>query len=320
VEVKGLLLQNLEKLHITLETVKRFDQFHQNIENNKAKITANKSSIQALENRKNLLVKAYNDSKKIFEKQRGKALLLKDKDEDKAKQKTPAAEAQTTLQTPDATGKWNIDLNTKATPESPLYMLGNVGEAPANLSAEETGNLKEYGFHENYAFLSASDTSNNLTVNGKPYKSPLHFVLQSILSDDPEIIQTISQEKTGANALQIACQKRANKECIENNRDEALKYLKEAMSAKFIYPGGMPNPLGEALMKTSGKELIATNEIAPPQWGWGATMSEDKTTISGSNLLGKYLVELRDSLIAQEKARIAPTIPPIGTPTPVTGQ
>lgn len=323
-----LTIRGFEKNRAALENeIERLDEEIKNSdekEKKQAQLTQKAQEIAELKKNQELYQKDFTKRLENFNSKEEKKTDAK-KDE-KAKQTEPPSFVKVWLNKPPALDanrllpvkQWALDLSPPRKTR-PLYMLGNTLDPPKELSAEEITSLATHGFNKEHAFLSSSDTSQTLYIDKKPYNSPLHYVLQKMLEEiDQEAAESVAREVSSKNALEAAKKYLNSKENTSyevksffvTNYEIAGKHLKRALFVKFANEDGTPNALGIKLMKTTGKELIATNELGFEEWGWGARMSEDKTEISGSNLLGTYLTELRDWFLQQEAGIGAKPTPP----------
>jgi predicted NAD-dependent protein-ADP-ribosyltransferase YbiA (DUF1768 family) len=200
-------------------------------------------------------------------------------------------------------------------------MPGNNSESLQGIAEDEKERMASHGLGEQYCYLSASHTPPKpLLIDGSPYHTPFHYVLQEMLKEGaPEVATEISKQPDPKEVLKLIEKLEDIDERLFNyvttNHIAASSLLKRALFATFVEDGNKPTKLGEELLKTKGRPLVATNELGYEGWGWGATMNADQTEAKGSNLLGHHLGELRDWLEDQNRGiGVKPAAAPTATP------
>jgi len=159
--------------------------------------------------------------------------------------------------------------------------------------------LEHHGHsEEEYAFLSNSYSSPDsaLRIDGEYYRTLIHYLLAKEIRKTRQNldISDILNAPTAAAAIHAA----KRKHYIQNLEiDDEI--LKRALFFKFVQEDGKtPTPLGEKLMKTQDKALIAGYEPFVSSLGAEFT-NQDCTEMKGQNKLGMHLEFIRGWLLKQ---------------------
>lgn len=294
----------IAELNSSINTILR-GQFESEIADKQARLDANKASITQLESDINIHEKDFTQAMKVFEDSKAAKTDKKEESTEvtdkEGKSSTPPPQWKAWVEAKDTTTQpktWEFNPTAASTNASPLYMLGNYAQLPDNWDEERKKQLEGHGLHSDYAFLSASDTSETFTVDGQPYKSPIHYVLQHMAP--PDVAGEIARAERAKDALKIAlenAQEQHYTQQLQKNHEAATQLLKRALVAKFVSADGVtPTVAGKRLMDTGTRPLVAAYEPSLPGWGWAASLGEDGKLI-GHNKLGTYLEELRAHLI-----------------------
>jgi predicted NAD-dependent protein-ADP-ribosyltransferase YbiA (DUF1768 family) len=190
-----------------------------------------------------------------------------------------------------------IDLSKK----DQICLFGTHAQ-PSNLSDDAQAKLKDNGYSKEYEFLSNSYMPDLMTISieGKEYPSVTHYLLakkalKTIGKDaDMKRVSAILNAPTIENAMEVAKVRYHVKNFIGMESE-----LKKALFYKFVQEDGKtPTSLGEELLATGDKKLLAGYEIGDKAWGVEFT-NADATNMEGANRLGIHLEYIRKYLNKQ---------------------
>lgn len=138
-----------------------------------------------------------------------------------------------------------------------------------------------------------------IVVEGLPYKSVEHYYQAIKFPINSPIYNEIIQASTADEARRIATQNASSASL--GNDNEMANRMKYALWAKFVDQDGSPTYLGLQLLDTGEQPLIEGNKRfknSDKRWGAEIDFSQmpQRAILTGKNLLGKLLMDLRDIL------------------------
>lgn len=130
------------------------------------------------------------------------------------------------------------------------------------------------------------------TVDGVTFHSVEQFYHWRRLQGTPrfqEKILTYTDEKNAWRCFNYT-RNRGVAAVIEKDLSKRIEYMREALRLKLTHCEGFR----EALMATGNRPIAEINQTSKPDDIWAVNVSREAA--SGSNILGKLLMELRQSL------------------------
>lgn len=207
-------------------------------------------------------------------------------------------------------------LDTPIDSSSITYRIGidPPWDSPAILFFNAERNLD--GLNKSHAWRFEQQTGNDcnylsnywpqeIIVDDRMYKSSEHYYQAIKFEIDGPIYNAIVEASTPSEAKAIA--HAHAKEASLGDDQEMSRRMKRALWAKFISSEGVPNGLGQKLLETGECLIVEGNRrisadgrnISDRRWGMEFDFSNmpETATLTGQNLLGKLLMELRDYLL-----------------------
>lgn len=166
------------------------------------------------------------------------------------------------------------------------------------LHANDLWRLQRHGRSPKADYLS-NYYMTDIIVQGLPYKSVEHYYQAIKFPINSTIYQAIIRALTADEARRIATQNAQSASLGDDN--EMAKRMKYALWAKFVQQDGSPTALGLQLLDTDEQPLIEGNNRSnnsDKRWGAEIDFSQmpQRAILTGKNLLGKLLMELRNIL------------------------
>lgn len=160
-----------------------------------------------------------------------------------------------------------------------------------------------------YRFLS-NYYPTEIIVDGRVYKSSEHYYQAIKFAVDGPIYQAVVDAPSPAEAKAIA--RAYNDQASLGDDQEMARRMKRALWPKFATEEGQPNELGLQLLATNARLIVEGNRrigadgknYSDQRWGmeFDFTHMPKTATMTGQNLLGKLLMELRDLLNNEKKS------------------
>ena len=173
-----------------------------------------------------------------------------------------------------------------------IYAFGRY-DRQAGANKEQLLALRTHGMEAYHGFLSNYHPA-VVQIACETFASVEHYYQSQKCLDKPELYKKVKEAPSSNTARKVA---RASGKSF--TFDEKVEVMKRGLAGKFLGPDGKASQWGKMLLATGDSLLVEGNRRSVEGAGdkvWGAIYNAEYTEATGRNLLGCFLMELREHL------------------------